>query len=488
MKKNHTYLLLLYLLIRSHTFYAQESDSLKLALKKVTADSARLKLLVQLTESLQGKEILDYAQPALALAEKLLNDKTYNTSPTINNTLLKYKAAALSNIGYAQRNNGDMNATVNYYMQSLKIMQSLGDKIETANILNNLGILYHQHGNIKQSLESLDQCLKLLESVHDTAGIAESYGTIADVYSGQGDYKTALKYCNLALIMQQQLGDQMEIARAHNNYGAISAQMGNNAVALKHYYLSLELLEKQDYKEGMGHIYSNIGSIYFDDHDFENALLNFNKGLQIQRELDDQHSIVSNLFNIGTIYYYYAKKSQNPGSKKKNLMLARSYYDTSLTLSKQFNFIKNSRDVEEKICKTDSMSGNYKGAFEHYKQFIVYRDSILNDGTRKAAIKSQLNYEFDKKEAVIKEQQQKERAIAEEKNRFQKIVITAVIIGLILVVVFAAFILRSLRIARHQKIIIEEKQKEILDSIRYAKRIQTSLLPTEKYIQKNLGI
>lgn len=35
-----------------------------------------------------------------------------------------------------------------------------------------------------------------------------------------------------------------------------------------------------------------------------------------------------------------------------------------------------------------------------------------------------------------------------------------------------------------QKQIIEEKQKEIIDSINYAKRIQNSLLPTDKYIDK----
>ena len=37
-----------------------------------------------------------------------------------------------------------------------------------------------------------------------------------------------------------------------------------------------------------------------------------------------------------------------------------------------------------------------------------------------------------------------------------------------------------------QKQLIEEKQKEILDSLHYAKRIQTSLLPTDKYIERNL--
>jgi hypothetical protein len=38
-----------------------------------------------------------------------------------------------------------------------------------------------------------------------------------------------------------------------------------------------------------------------------------------------------------------------------------------------------------------------------------------------------------------------------------------------------------------QKVLLEEKQKEILDSIRYAKRIQNSLLPTDKYIERKLG-
>ena len=41
-------------------------------------------------------------------------------------------------------------------------------------------------------------------------------------------------------------------------------------------------------------------------------------------------------------------------------------------------------------------------------------------------------------------------------------------------------------IISEQKKLVEEKQKDILDSIHYAKRIQQSLLPTEKYIQHSL--
>jgi len=38
----------------------------------------------------------------------------------------------------------------------------------------------------------------------------------------------------------------------------------------------------------------------------------------------------------------------------------------------------------------------------------------------------------------------------------------------------------------HQKALIEEKQKEIIDSIRYARRIQRSQMPNEKFIEKTI--
>ena len=98
-----------------------------------------------------------------------------------------------------------------------------------------------------------------------------------------------------------------------------------------------------------------------------------------------------------------------------------------------------------------------------------------------------MTYEFEKKEAVIKEQQEKERAVAQQKNRVSKIIIATVILGLLIVMIFALFIFRALKLTKHQKHIIEEKQKEILDSIHYAKRIQNSLLPPQRYIEKSLA-
>lgn len=41
---------------------------------------------------------------------------------------------------------------------------------------------------------------------------------------------------------------------------------------------------------------------------------------------------------------------------------------------------------------------------------------------------------------------------------------------------------------QQQKELVEEKNKDILDSIRYAKRIQQSLLPSQRYIERALNV
>ena len=105
-----------------------------------------------------------------------------------------------------------------------------------------------------------------------------------------------------------------------------------------------------------------------------------------------------------------------------------------------------------------------------------------------------MQYDFDKKETQAKAEQDKKDAVAQAEKRKQQVILYSVIGGLGVVLLFALFIYRSLIQIRKKNILIteqkrkiEEKQKEILDSIHYAKRIQDAILPRESYIQKTLN-
>jgi hypothetical protein len=135
-------------------------------------------------------------------------------------------------------------------------------------------------------------------------------------------------------------------------------------------------------------------------------------------------------------------------------------------------------------------------------------DSINNEATRKASIRSQLKYDYEKQAAAdsvahAKETEVKNAEIARQTaelraKRNQQFVLFG---GLSLVIIFSGFMYNRFRITQKQKgvielqkkevesqkALVEEKQKEILDSIHYARRIQRALITSEKYVARNLS-
>lgn len=132
-------------------------------------------------------------------------------------------------------------------------------------------------------------------------------------------------------------------------------------------------------------------------------------------------------------------------------------------------------------------------ALKYYRYYIDARDSLSSDEGKQNIEKLEMRYQFENDKLAMKKDQEKQQALAESEQKNQQLIIIAVSIGLVIVLVLLGFILNRFRITRQQKIIIEkqkllveEKNKEITSSIRYAKRIQQSHLPTEKYIDRNL--
>jgi len=148
--------------------------------------------------------------------------------------------------------------------------------------------------------------------------------------------------------------------------------------------------------------------------------------------------------------------------KLKNYNESEKYFNLAIQLSKEIGYKLNLREIYNRLAQLNAEKGNYKNAYEFHKLFLVYKDSIDNESTREETIKNQLNYTFEKKEAIAaaehKQEIQNEKQLSEEKSRKQKIIIFSVVIGLLLVVVFTAFVFRSLYNSNKQKKIIETQK------------------------------
>ncbi|MBW7868906.1 MAG: SpoIIE family protein phosphatase [Brumimicrobium sp.] len=137
----------------------------------------------------------------------------------------------------------------------------------------------------------------------------------------------------------------------------------------------------------------------------------------------------------------------------------------------------------------------------------MYRDSVFSEENQKATVQKEMQFEFDKKEALQQAEQEKKDAIAKEELAKQRLQRNGFIGGFILMLALTVVVYRNYRnkkkandIISQQKKEVEqqkdkvekahdelaEKNREILDSITYAKRIQSAILPPQKLVKEYL--
>jgi len=482
------FLFFTFLSVLSNATFAQQSkiDSLLSVLKTIKEDTIRQHTLHTLVWALRDKQG-DYENALLYAKEEL------NTAEKINST--KGVADANYDIGTILCDKGYFPLSIKYLLKALPYFEKINDGKSLLKTYNTFGNIYKEQNNFAESLDNYLKALKACKG--DKKRIGYMLDQISRLYSDVAhDYNKALEY-QLKSLANREDADK-------KNIGVSLLQLGNIYYSLKNYPYSIEYFNKasQNFKEfgdeeGIAEVYKNIGSVFLQQGNYNEALLNNFSALKVFEKLGDKYNIASIYHDIGEIYFQQNKYIESEKMLNKALAL---YKENANRLETKEEY----KALNELFAKQN----NYKKAYEYYKLFSAVKDSLLNEENNKKTLRSQMQYDFDKKESLAKLEQDKKDAIVNEEKRRQRMFLFSVIGGLLLVIVFAGFIFRSLRVTRKQKNVIEkqkaivdvrnkeveeqkklveEKNKDITDSINYAQRIQRALLASESLLNKNLG-
>jgi tetratricopeptide (TPR) repeat protein len=443
-------------------------DQLLNKLKNAAEDTNRVNILCQLSEECSEEDILKYAEPALILAQKLGYKKGI--------------AMAANNVGYVFDQNGELSKALEYYQLALKTGNEINDHKLKIAATNNIGYIYNNQGEITKALEYFLQSLRDAEKLGDKSLIAQPLINIGGIYMNQGNSKKALEYFQRSLKLNKEIGNKEAMGSVLNNLGSIHNNRKEFDVATEYYERSLKVKKEVGDKDGIAFTYDNLASVHEALGHTEKALEYFNKSLAIFEELNNKEGMGIVHFKLANLYI-----------KQGWLKEAETCAGHSLSLGKEIGYpyiIANASNVLKDVYEK---TGKYKEAFEMFKLSKKMGDSINNVNTQKVALKKQLQYEFEKKEAETKAEQDKKEAVAAAELKSQRQQRNYFIIGFIMVIVLALFIFRGYRekqkaniIISQQKELVEEKQKEILDSIAYAKRLQEAILPPVELVKAHL--
>ncbi len=431
------------------------------------------------------------ANQQLQLATKL--SKTYKTL----NLGKEQEYNAFKTLGVANKSAGNYQKSLEYYFHCLYLSEELNDTTEIGNSNISIGIIYYNLSNFPKSLEYYLKAMKLFESINDKESLGMCYNNIGLIYVNQKNYSKAIEYYSKALKLSIEIKDKETIGYCYTYIGSAYYYKMDLIRAFENYTKSLQIKEETNDIRGIGISYTNLALVMQDLGNHTKALDYYKKSLQIKYQIEDKLGMGICYSNIGSLY-----------NTINNYKLAITYCDSAIKISKEIGDIDSERLAYQHLATSYSRLGKYKEAYEYHIKFKELTDSIFNADNSEQMGDMKTQFEVEKKEAEIKAEQNKKDAIAlVETKRKNSILLSVSLLG-IFIFIFSIYIFRSLRITRKQKLIIEqkeketqkqnetisyqkhlveEKHKEITDSINYAERIQRSFLASTDLLDDNLN-
>ncbi len=461
----------------------QAVDSLKNFINKAQHDTLKINAYTAWDNIIyisDPKLDLELNLKIVELANENLKKETLSDSEK--KVFKKAQSLGFNSLGIIFYNKGDFDKAINYYSRSLKIRAEIGDKKGIAATLNNFGIVYQDQGDNAKAIEYYTRSLKTNEEIGDKKGEANTLSNIGRIYREQNDTSKAIYYQTRSLKLRESIGDKRGMAIAFSNIGSIYSDQGNKTKAMEYFIHYLKISEEIGDKNNIALALGNIGLVYKNQGDNAKALDYYNKSLKMFEEIGKKKWMAASLTNIGEIY-----------KQKGEIEKAIQYYKNALVIAQSAGLVATTKDASQSLFNSYKITGNYKEALKMHELYIMMRDSILSENSQKAIMKQEIKYTYDKEKALDAKENEKQKAISAEREQKQKVAIYGITGSLVMVLVFALFVFNRWRFTRKQNKIIEEqknlvegKQKEILSSITYAKRLQEAILPPDHYVKTYL--
>jgi len=353
-----------------------------------------------------------------------------------------------------------------------------------------LGVVYWNQGFYPKALENYYNALKIYEETANETGIGIITGNIGIVYYNQGDYPRALENYFKALKIKEKSGNKIGVELLYEDIGTVYEARMNYSLALDYLLKALKIGEELKNSSGIARAANGIGNVYYHQNNYNKALDYFLKGAEVSEKTGDKTIIAANSGDIGKVLL-----------KQKKYKEAERYFLQGLVIAEEIHLLESVKEFNLRLSILYEETGQFQKSYNRYKKYTLEKDSLFNLEKNKEMTRFEMNYEFEKKENAVRAEQERKDAVAKEEKQKQQIITYAIAGILFLAIVFSLFLFNRFKVTQKQKKVIEEQKeqvdaayeslhernKEVMDSIFYARRIQKALITSEKYIQNRLS-
>ncbi len=417
---------------------------------------------------------------------KLYAKQILNESKQVN--YIKGEGLGNNYLGICNIYSGNYDSAIIYLKKAL-ILYGLNTKTKgICDVYSNMGVCYDYLGNFAEATKNYLKALTIAEFLNDNDGISRASNNIGTLYYQQKNYKIALSYFEKSLKIRELKQDDCGISSCCLNMG--SCYQSLHEIQKSNYFLNKSIINAKKCGDSLllADALVSLGENYSNAYDNKNALNLFTQVLPMYMSFNEPRALSELYSNMALIY-----------GRLNNYTKSHTYYLLAKNLAQSTNYLTGLKNAYEGLIVISAYYKNADSSAYYLNEYKAITDSIYSENNSKQIAMMQTQYQSEKKdnELIVKDLEiQKQLALSKQKSFQLNVFIVAFLIMIVLIIfVYKSYkqkvkanieINKQKDIITKQKLVVDQKQKEIIDSINYASRIQHSLMPTEKYISKHI--
>jgi adenylate cyclase len=387
-------------------------------------------------------------------------DSSYKIQESVNDKL--GMSISLSELGNVHESLGEQAKALEYYSKALQLSVEVGNLRGQANNIANMALIYQAKGDYSTAAEYFFKALKLHEKTDNKNNQAIVLNNIAGLYMAQGEQKKSKEYYEQALALSDEIGDKYIAAMSNGNLAGYYRSINNYRNAIRHVRLVMDFYHNEGMKENEAWEMENLGLLMNDSHNYTRALELFAQAAYIFKAIGQKSRHASIKAKVGRAYVgsvlhrdsidvdtslaNTVSRVETPLlkpvlGKTLSLVLAIDNCSRALEETKEVGMAELARDCYECLMHSYALQGHYEEAYENQKKFISIRDSLSSQDQSKKLMEQNMRYDYEKKEAVAKVEQQRREDIATAKLKKQKLLTVLFVAGFAVVLAFAGVFL-----------------------------------------------
>jgi serine phosphatase RsbU (regulator of sigma subunit) len=301
---------------------------------------------------------------------------------------------------------------------------------------NFTGNVFENIGKYNEAIHYCQKSVKAAQEINYAEGIGDSYNTLGIVYMRIGDYLNSEKSFQKALQIRMENEMFAAAASSYNLLGRVNTLKRNFEEALSNYQKSLELRINHGHTGAIPWSQLGLGSLFLEMGRLDDSETYFTKAIDAAKKNNDERCLMHCNYGLGKLF-----SIQNNGSK------SVEHLEKALSVAEKMDAKAVMADIYQVLSEVNTQNQDFQNALTNFRKYHNLKEEILNTETHNQLKNQEI--------AFAVERSQKEAEIYQ---------------------------LKHVELKKAYDI-LEEKNKQITDSINYASSIQSALLPDMEALQ-----